>query len=366
MASNKRPSHQLEGTAASAHCTLACKPKRFKFWVTKSHRCASISSANSSTNLGFPLQDTNISGTQADPWTSSSDGSEFGNKCKKGSVFVQGEYAGRFTLAAEGDIALTGSLRDATVTDTSCSMTHCGDELTYGRPAALSDNVLGLVPTYYTYLMHPTSNTGGSGWINQSNWILNFATLSLAACLSVQDYNATPNMGNLTMVGSLGQKFGCDITGPANGNTAFNTFTLVYDERLARMAPPPYMSELSLQPWTLQQLSETPIRRDSIARTGIASRCFAYSAPASAGTKTIDVLASSLNLGTHPELTGTTITSARVQTGPAAASVSVSGGQITFAYPKGVSTTIFEVQMLTPDGLRVAQSHTVQMGGACS
>lgn len=324
--------------------------------------------SGSQLHYGFPMEDTSLrsDGTSDDPWSS-----RYQDKCDRGTVYVQGRYQGRYTIAAEGDIVLTGDLHDATVAQTTCNVSNgpCDVE-GYGLPSASSDNVLGLVPTGYVYIFNPNStDQGGNAWIsnNLQNTIFNFAMLSLSRCLALMNFNSSAGGGlnNLTLVGSLGQRFACDLNGPAGGasgsSAAYTSFTLVYDERLASMAPPPYMADLFQEPWTLEQLSETPIRRDSVARTGIPSVCRALAA----GTATTNTATFTDILASAP--TGTVLTGARVLTGPRTATTSVlSDTALAFTYPKGVSTTYIDFQVRTPDGLRVGQTLRVQVGGTCS
>ncbi len=295
--------------------------------------------SGSMTNAGFPLEGTNSSGPQIDAWST-----PVSTKCAKGSIYVQGHYSGNSTIVAEGDIAITGDLMDETVsnrTDTALS--------DYGVPAATSTNILGLVPTKYLYVFHPTPNTGGSKWIegNMRDLILNFATVSLTGCFSVQDFNAQPQMGNLTFVGSLGQKYRCRVASEG-GSTGYTSFTVRYDTRFDLIKPPAFMLELSQEPWRVESMSETGVRQDVEARTGVT---------AISATQARSTTVSYNVLGSAPA--GSTLNFTRVLTGYGTATTTVSN-TVSFQAPAGVGTTIVEFVVTKPDGLKVGQTLTIQ------
>ena len=67
----------------------------------------------------------------------------------------------------------------------------------------------------------------------------------------------TTDFGQLTVVGSLGQKYRCPIAKPT-GNSGFGLY-VAYDDRFSRGEPPPYLAELSQEPWRVQAIQEVHV-----------------------------------------------------------------------------------------------------------
>lgn len=228
---------------------------------------------NGGTYKGFPVEATQVNGaatTKQDVWSSTP---SIAAKCKEGSIYMQGQYhttdsAGNIkglTVASEGDVIITDDLRDENVpnTDPATRLTP-GQNPVYGVPASTSKNVLGVIPHDYLYIYHPVSNQGGSGWNDGylKDMILNFATIVIEKCLSVQQYDSRPNMGDLTFVGSLAQKYRCSVKGEPNANNGndpqvgYTTFNVRYDDRFRSTVPPPFLMEMSGEPYSIRALRE--------------------------------------------------------------------------------------------------------------
>jgi hypothetical protein len=204
---------------------------------------------------GFPVEGIGKSG-KVEPWST--------GQCLKGTAFVQGAYVGKLTLVADQDIAITGTLMDANVlnhlTPGSADPTVAEAEAsTYGVPDPTVSNeqanALAVIPEYFLYTYMPEVELGGGGWDtnNMRDIILNFVAIVTNGCLATQ--SRPPSMGNMTFVGSLGQRFRCEIN--TGGATGYRYFVLKYDERLAHGIRPPNTSQLfDQEPWRIEQMYE--------------------------------------------------------------------------------------------------------------
>ncbi len=195
-----------------------------------------------STNKGFPseLADT------ASPW--------YGSTCANGDLYVQGDYKGQVMLSTENNVILTGSLKDSNPQNASATTT---DPL-YGKPNAASQSVLGLAAGKFAYAYRPLTSASTPAWVgdwktsNASNVIYNFALLSIQECFGAQDHANGPANGSIFLWGSLAQKYRCPVgVGASNGYQKKYS----YDARLASRTPP-YMLELSNEPWGNGRRSE--------------------------------------------------------------------------------------------------------------
>ena len=266
-------------------------------------------------------------------------------QCSKGHVYLQaskaaGGYTGQYTVASDADIVITDDIVESTVTNLDPTSTG------WGIPNADSTNQLGLVPKRWLYVYHLAPAKGGDNNAVSTvlrDLLLNFSILAPNKCLTVQDYNSVPQMNDLKVVGSIGQDSRCRITDPSAG---YDTLTVVYDERLARLGPPPYMAELSQEPWRVKTWSETNVRRDALARASVPALT---STQGKATTKSFDVL------GGTP--TGTTLKYARLLSGTG--SVQVANGQVQYVAPNGITRTVIEFVVQLPDGTRVGQTLTI-------
>lgn len=206
---------------------------------------------------GFPLEAMWKNGNPSDPWTT--------GQCLKGSVYTQGAYVGKMTLVADQDIVITGKLMDANVLNHTTPLSSATPTVaevkasTYGVPdpsiPKAAANALAVIPERFLYTFMPEENNGGGGWDvnNMRDVILNFVAIVTNGCLATQ--SRPSSMGNMTFVGSLGQRFRCEIA--TGGNTGYKFFHLRYDERLAHGIRPPNTSQLFEQePWKIEQMYE--------------------------------------------------------------------------------------------------------------
>ena len=188
-----------------------------------------------STNKGFPseLADT------SSPW--------YGSSCANGDLYVQGDYRGQVMLSTENNVILTGSLKDSNPQNASATT---ADPL-YGKPNAASQSVLGLAAGKFAYAYRPLTSASTPAWVgdwktsNASNVIYNFALLSIQECFGAQDHAHGPANGSIFLWGSLAQKYRCPV---GVGTSSGYQKKYSYDARLASHTPP-YMLELSNEPW---------------------------------------------------------------------------------------------------------------------
>lgn len=302
----------------------------------------------SGTPVGLPSAATKWTGKpgpggKIDEWTDSPN-----QRCWLGDVYLEGGWAaggftGQYTVAGDGDIVITNDIVDSTATDSNPSSAN------WGMPSVNSTSQMGLVPSRFLYVYHLDGQAGGnSNGINSalSDLLLNMSILAPNKCLTVQDFKSQPSMETLKIIGSIGQDSRCRIV-PDVGS-GYQKLIVEYDDRLDSLGPPPYMSELSIEPWRTLIWQETEVRRDLPAKSGIARLTAVQAAGA---PMTYDVLAMS---GAPP---GSTLDFARLTSGSGA--LSVANGKVAFTAPAGVTTTTIEFVLTKPDGIRVGQELVV-------
>lgn len=267
--------------------------------------------------------------------------------CRAGDLFIQGEFSGALTLAADNNIGLTGHIVDTNVTNKTTPNTT-----TYGVPPLTSDNMIGLVPTQFLYAYRPLRTVSGSltetdDWDSSKtrNVIYDFATVVLNACFGAQDATFGANLGSIYLRGSLGQRYRCPVGTTGGSGTAYAK-SYQHDQRFAVEDPPPYMLELSNEPWKVKGYSQTTIRRDPIATTGLVADT---GAQLTSTTRSYSVLAN--------DVAGVTLIGARVLSGSGTATYS--GSQVTYTSTATMGAMVIEYTVRKPDGTRAAQTLTV-------
>lgn len=204
-----------------------------------------------STYKGFPseLADPNS------PW--------YGSACASGDLYVQGAYKGAIMLTSDNNVILTSSLRDSNLANPSAT----AGAADYGKPNPLSQSVLGIAAAKFAYTYRPinTSNNWVADWktSNASNVIHNWALLAIQHCFGSQDYNRSINNGSIYLWGSLAQKFRCAV-GISGGSGYGKVYK--YDDRLT-LRTPPYMLELSDEPWGDDRVGEMTVERQALGAT---------------------------------------------------------------------------------------------------
>lgn len=202
--------------------------------------------ASGSTFRGFPSEQAD----PASPW--------YGSSCASGDLYVQGEYRGAVMLTSDNNMVLTGSLRDAQLANPSAA----AGSADYGRPSPSSTSTLGIAAGRFAYVYRPLTASGSwvSDWraSNASNPIFDFALLAIQHCFATQDFDRSINNGFIYLWGSLAQKYRCAV-GVSGGSGYGKVYK--YDDRLAARTPP-YMLELSDEPWGDERTGEiTPVRQ---------------------------------------------------------------------------------------------------------
>ena len=336
------------GAAAPSCAAKTADPKTSTYpWVIP-NAASDLPTAVTGTPLGYPAVTTNWVGNTGpggyDEWTDNPT-----QQCYKGHVYLQanhadGGYTGQYTVASDADVVITDDIYESTVTDVDPASAG------WGIPAADSTNQLGLVMKRWLYAYHLAASPSKGGDQNAiqttlRDLLLNFSILAPNKCLTVQDYNSQPAMGTVKVVGSIGQDSRCRITDPSSG---YKTLQVVYDERLARLGPPPFMAELSQEPWKVKSWSETNVRRDAEARADVAAVVTSQSKNT---TRSFDVLAGA------PD--GSELLFSRVVSGVGTSGTS--NGQVTYTAPNGITQTIVEFVVRKPDGMRVGQTLTINV-----
>ena len=196
--------------------------------------------SSGSTYKGFPseLADPNS------PW--------YGTACASGDLYVQGAYKGAVMLTSDNNVILTSSLRDSRLLDPSAP----AGTANYGKPSPESQSVLGIAAARFAYTYRPTTASGS--WVgdwrtsNALNPIYDFALLAIQHCFGAQDYDKSVDNGNIYLWGSIAQKFRCAVG--ISGGSAYGK-VYKYDDRLT-LRTPPYMLELSDEPWGDERTGE--------------------------------------------------------------------------------------------------------------
>lgn len=202
---------------------------------------------------GFPSEFADA----ASPW--------YANNCGSGDLYVQGTYLARMTIATQSNVILTSSIMAS------------GSNTTTGQPSASSQSILGLVSEKFTYLYRPFTSSGS--WVgdwrtsNAQDPKINAAILAVDECFAAQDPYTGSRQGDIYLWGSLAQKFRCVVGSTGGYNKRYS-----FDARFNRFQPP-YMLELSTEPWEVERYLEvTP----AVVPVGV-TRTFALLNPEDVG-----------------------------------------------------------------------------------
>jgi hypothetical protein len=221
-------------------------------WSTKQQRITTTKTTNVETPTGYGKSD-------ALPY--------YG--CRSGDAFVNGTVKGQVTVAADNFVYVTG-------------------DITY---AANAGNILGLVGQNAVWVWNPTVGTktttetcdwNGSKASNCStsvdnpdadsnyafpgpnkNRVIDAAILSVAHTLQVQNYDGGTQLGNLTVLGAIAQKYRGTVgtSGGYGGGTGFlKDYT--YDTRLRSIAPPKFLQAVSTT-YGVTQFADVPAAYDA-------------------------------------------------------------------------------------------------------
>jgi hypothetical protein len=152
--------------------------------------------------------------------------------CRNGDAYVKGTLSGKLTIATDDYVYATGNI-------------------TYANSA---NDILGLVGNNGVLVWNPLQGiswsngrpSGGTPLLNDTNREIDAAILSPAHTFQVQNYNAGPSRGTLTMLGSIAQRF----RGPVAQTSGTSIVTgyaknYLYDARFSTVTPPYYLKPTS-------------------------------------------------------------------------------------------------------------------------
>ena len=159
--------------------------------------------------------------------------------CRYGNAYIEGDVAGKLTVAADNNIVITGNLQ-------------------YSGGAA-AGHVLGLIATNSVKIYHPTRCTGTDSdgrcdtFVNLDrpnsagkfvDPIVQAAILTLQHSFSVEYYEGGAPLGDLNLFGSFAQQYRGPV-GQFNTNTGLQVTgyhkAYVYDKRLRYLTPPYFL-----------------------------------------------------------------------------------------------------------------------------
>ncbi|GAB3598969.1 hypothetical protein GCM10027586_01380 [Kineococcus gypseus] len=154
--------------------------------------------------------------------------------CTRGDAFVRGTVKGRFTVAAEHDVVVTGNVR-------------------YNSGTTGTD-ALGLVGTNNVAVWHPVTSAGVN--INPpADLEINAAIASTGNSFTVFNYGQGSKLGTLTVKGVIIQRYrGPVATGSGTTTTSGYGKNYVFDNRLVSV-PPPVFVEPVLNSWDINSIS---------------------------------------------------------------------------------------------------------------
>ena len=237
--------------ASGSEPTCTLKSGRKYPYVIPSDPVDQAKFSSGTTYRGFPSEDADPNS----PW--------YGSACASGDMYVQGEYRGALMLTSDNNMILTSSLRDAQLLNPSASPGAAD----YGKPSPESTSTMGIAAGRFAYIYRPIDSD--DNWVNDwrvsnaNDPIFNFALLAIQHCFGTQDYDESFDNGNIYLWGSLAQKFRCAV-GLSGGSGYGKSYK--YDDRLTQRTPP-YMLELSDEPWGDERTGELTPERQLVAES---------------------------------------------------------------------------------------------------
>lgn len=152
-----------------------------------------------------------------------------------GNVYVEGNYTGQLTIAAQNDIVVTNSI----------CLESCETKLPFG-----GTGVLGLVANNFVRIYHPHTEVWSSSknmYVCDENATgtlqdvrIDGAILGIDHSFIVDDYNCGDKLGTLTVNGAIAQKYrGAVGTTGSNGSGYLKSYN--YDDRLRYLSPPSFI-----------------------------------------------------------------------------------------------------------------------------
>lgn len=190
--------------------------------LTAAKYCVGATGSTGAGNgIGFPVASEvpPVGGSTAtsDPETTASYG------CKSGDVFVKGTFDAALTIGSQRYVYVTGDLK---------------------RKDIQSD-ILGLIGNNIVWVWNPV-DSDDDPILTDTGRQIDAAILSAYDSFSVQNYDSNGTRGQLTVNGSIAQKFRGTVGMSSNGKSVSGyTKNYVYDPRLRNIAPPRFLEPTS-------------------------------------------------------------------------------------------------------------------------
>jgi Tfp pilus assembly protein PilX len=181
-------------------------------------------------------------------------------QCRTGTIYVDGALKGKVTLVADNSILVTDHL---TYSDGHVAPNHTGH----------GESVLGLIAFNSVLVYHPVTcrfqdrqadqTCSGADNLNRAatNTVfkdakIHASILTLQHSITVQAYNQGSSLGNLTIFGSMAQRFrGAVATGSGSTTTTGYAKDYNYDENL-KFDPPPHFLDPTSGGWGAKTFAE--------------------------------------------------------------------------------------------------------------
>lgn len=152
-----------------------------------------------------------------------------------GNVYVEGNYTGQLTIAAQNDIVVTNNI----------CLESCETKLPFS-----GTGVLGLVANNFVRIYHPHTEVWSSSknkYVCSANATgtlqdvrIDGAILAIDHSFIVDDYNCGAKLGTLTVNGAIAQKYrGAVGTTGSSGSGYLKSYN--YDDRLRYTSPPSFI-----------------------------------------------------------------------------------------------------------------------------
>ncbi|MCW2713549.1 MAG: hypothetical protein JWN88_596 [Frankiales bacterium] len=190
-------------------------------------------------------------------------------RCGKGNAFVEGTLKGRLTVATQNSVVVTGDLKLAGGTNgTDLMGLVAGNSVEVINPiigqydcaTKAKRKVGGVTVEYCSKYGAPSNQTYPSGWprdiapVGPTKGIeINASIQTLQHSFTVQGYNRGTNQGQLTVVGSIAQKWRGAVGTNGGATGYFKDYR--YDKRLKYSAPP-YFPQFINAVWSSRATGE--------------------------------------------------------------------------------------------------------------
>lgn len=160
-----------------------------------------------------------------------------GYGCFDGDAFVQGTVKGRYTVASEDNIIITGNT-------------------TYEGGTGGQD-LLGLAANNYIQIYHPV-NSSGNELASFTDVVVQAAMVSVKHSFTVQNYRTGSPRGNLSVYGVIAQEFRGPV-GTFSGSSVSTGYKkdYVYDQRMKYLSPPYFIDPVK-SAWGVATWAEVP------------------------------------------------------------------------------------------------------------